>query len=134
MGIRVWVRDYAAVSLVRRDVWEQIAKGDCTLVLEQWAGRRLVGVNGAPLSVSGCKKVDIFLNGMPFKVMCVVTDDIVVEAILGLDFVNAHNGIIDCGSKSSPFRPEIFPFPFKCRVVHCSRIPSDLLSFQQRVR
>ncbi|KAL5468942.1 hypothetical protein EMCRGX_G030102 [Ephydatia muelleri] len=42
----------AAVSLVRRDVWEQIVKGDCALVLEQWAGRRLVGVNGAPLSKS----------------------------------------------------------------------------------
>ena len=44
----------AAVSLVRRDVWMQIVKGDCTLDLEQWAGRRLVGVNGA---VSGCKNV-----------------------------------------------------------------------------
>ena len=42
----------------------QIVKGDCTLVLEQWAGRRLVGVNGAPLSASGCKNVDIFLNGI----------------------------------------------------------------------
>ena len=75
------------------------------LVLEQWAGRRLVGVNGAPLSVSGCKKVDIFLKYFSdiFKVMCVVTDDIMVEAILGLDFVNAHNGIIDCGSKRLTF-------------------------------
>ena len=91
-GVDFVIDTGAAVSLVRRDVWEQIVKGDCTLVLEQWAGRRLVGVNGAPLSVSGCKKVNIFLNGMPFKVMCVVTDDIMVEAILGLDFVNAHAG------------------------------------------
>ena len=75
VGVDFVIDTGAAVSLVRRDVWEQIVKGDCTLVLEQWAGRRLVGVNGAPLSVSGCKKVDIFLNGMPFKVMCVVTDD-----------------------------------------------------------
>eukprot|EP00731_Ephydatia_muelleri_P035352 Em0116g4a len=67
VGVDFVIDTGAAVSLVRRDVWEQIVKGDCTLVLEQWAGRRLVGVNGAPLSVSGCKKVDIFLNGMPFK-------------------------------------------------------------------
>ena len=32
-------------------------KGDCTIVLEQWDGRRLAEVNGAPLSVSGCKIV-----------------------------------------------------------------------------
>eukprot|EP00731_Ephydatia_muelleri_P014897 Em0008g617a len=109
----------AAVSLVRRDVWEQIVKGDCTLVLEQWAGRRLVGVNGAPLSVSGCKKVDIFLNGMPFKVMCVVTDDIMVEAILGLDFVNAHNGIIDCGSKRLTFPSRNISVPLQMQSSSC---------------
>ena len=35
--------------------------------------------------------------------MCVVTDDIMVEAILGLDFVDAHNGVIDCGLKRLTF-------------------------------
>ena len=117
----------AAVSLVRRDVWEQIVKGDCTLVLEQWAGRRLVGVNGAPLSVSGCKKVDIFLNGMPFKVMCVVTDDIMVEAILGLDFVNAHNGIIDCGSKRLTFPSRNISVPLQMQSCPLQQNPIGLI-------
>ncbi|KAL5502521.1 hypothetical protein EMCRGX_G009314 [Ephydatia muelleri] len=114
----------AAVSLVRRDVWEQIVKGDCTLVLEQWAGRRHVG---APLSVSGCKKVDIFLNGMPFKVMCAVTDDIVVEAILGLDFVNAHNGIIDCGSKRLTFPSRNLSIPLQMQSCPLQQNPIGLI-------
>ena len=57
------------------------------------------------------------LNGMPFEVMCVVTDDIMVES---LDFVDAHNGVTDCGLKRLTF-----PSPFKaptCRVVHCRSI------------
>ena len=117
----------AAVSLVQRDVWEQIVKGDCTLVLEQWAGRQLVGVNGAPLSVSGCKKVDIFLNGMPFKVMCIVTDDIMVEAILGLDFVNAHNGIIDCGSKRLTFPSRNLSVPLQMQSCPLQQNPIGLI-------
>ena len=99
-------------------------KGDCTLVLEQWAGRRLVGVNGAPLSVSGCK---IFLNGMPFKVMCVVTDDIMVEAILGLDFVNAHNGIIDCGSKRLTFPSRNLSVPLQMQSCPLQQNPIGLI-------
>ena len=127
VGVDFVIDTGAAVSLVRRDVWEQIVKGDCTLVLEQWAGRRLVGVNGAPLSVSGCKKVDIFLNGMPFKVMCVVTDDIMVEAILGLDFVNAHNGIIDCGSKRLTFPSRNISVPLQMQSCPLQQNPIGLI-------
>eukprot|EP00731_Ephydatia_muelleri_P012982 Em0007g292a len=127
VGVDFVIDTGAAVSLVRRDVWEQIVKGDCTLVLEQWAGRRLVGVNGAPLSVSGCKKVDIFLNGMPFKVMCVVTDDIMVEAILGLDIVNAHNGIIDCGSKRLTFPSRNISVPLQMQSCPLQQNPIGLI-------
>ena len=127
VGVDFVIDTGAAVSLVRRDVWEQIAKGDCTLVLEQWAGRRLVGVNGAPLSVSGCKKVYIFLNGMPFKVMCVVTDDIMVEASLGLDFVNAHNGIIDCGSKRLTFPSRNLSVPVQMQSCPLQQNPIGLI-------
>eukprot|EP00731_Ephydatia_muelleri_P039226 Em1238g1a len=127
VGVDFVIDTGAAVSLVRRDVWEQIVKGDCTLVLEQWAGRRLVAVNGAPLSVSGCKKVDIFLNGMPFKVMCVVTDDIMVEAILGLDFVNAHNGIIDCGSKRLTFPSRNISVPLQMQSCPLQQNPIGLI-------
>ena len=105
------------MSLIRKDVWEEIVKGDCRLVLEKWAGRRLVGVNGAPLSVSGCKNVDIMLNGKPFKVMCVVTNDVMVEAILGLDFVDAHNGVIDCGAKTLTFPSRKLSIPLQSTQV-----------------
>ena len=64
-------------------------------VLEQYSEKKLVGVSGVPLSICGCGNVQVLLKGSPFMVTCIVTDDITVDAILGLDFLEANNYVID---------------------------------------
>eukprot|EP00731_Ephydatia_muelleri_P015802 Em0009g226a len=43
----------AAVSLLNASVWKGINNTKTHIVLQQWSGKKLVGVNGTPLSVKG---------------------------------------------------------------------------------
>ena len=54
----------AAVSLIREDVWSRISKLEDAHVhqLQEWKGKRLVGVNGSALSVKGFGKFLVFLE------------------------------------------------------------------------
>ena len=49
------------------------------------------------LYVGACGNVHFLLKSSPLMVTCIVTDDITVDAILGLDFLEANNCVIDCG-------------------------------------
>ena len=107
----------AAVSLIRKDVWTQLVNRDSTLVLEQWSGKKLVGVNGASLSICGCGNIQVLFKGTPFMVTCIVTDDITIEAILGLDFLEANSCVIDCGQKVLTFPSQKLSIPFLSKTT-----------------
>ena len=47
--------------------------------MEKWTGQTLVG---SALSVRGSVRLPLFLGGKQFNVTFVITDDIMVEAIL----------------------------------------------------
>ena len=68
-------------------------------MLQQWTGKKLVGVNGTALSVKGCVHVPVSIGGTEFEGTFAVLEDLVVDAILGLDFFQKHNCIIDSGEK-----------------------------------
>ena len=100
----------AAVSLIHEDVWSQISKLEDAQIsqLQEWKGKRLVGVNGSALSVKGFGKFLVFLGDRktPTQVTLIVTSDLTVhEAILGLglDFVDKHKCLIDCNMKTLTF-------------------------------
>ena len=76
----------AAVSLINTCVWNQIARAGHVAELQQWSGNRLVGVNGSPLSKKGFGYFDIVLGNKKIGAALIVTGDITVGAILGLDF------------------------------------------------
>ena len=107
----------AAVSLIRKDVWTQLVNRDSTLVLEQWSGKKLVGVNGASLSICGCGNIQVLFKGTPFMVTCIVTDDITIEAILELDFLEANSCVIDCGQKVLTFPSQKLSIPFLSKTT-----------------
>eukprot|EP00731_Ephydatia_muelleri_P036611 Em0289g3a len=94
----------AAVSLLSVNVWQRVA-GYCRVLppIEKWTGQTLVGVNGSALSVKGVAGLPLSLEGNIFNVPFVVTDDILVEAILGLDFVESNHCVIDCGHRNLTF-------------------------------
>ena len=58
-----------------------------------------MGVNGAPLSVKGCVHTCVLIGGTEFEGSFVVSDGLVVDAIVGLDFFQKHNCVIDSGKK-----------------------------------
>ena len=109
----------AAVSLIREDVWTRITKtaGVSLPELREWRGKRLVGVNGSPLSVRGFGKFQVFLGDrhLPAEVTLIITSDLTVqEAILGLDFVETYKCVIDCGRKTLSFPLESSSVNIQC--------------------
>eukprot|EP00731_Ephydatia_muelleri_P002094 Em0001g2094a len=74
-------------TLIREDVWVRISRtaGARVPKLQQWKGKRLVGINCSPLSVRGFGKVP----DTPIERHAATGDsDLTVhEAILGLNFV-----------------------------------------------
>ena len=47
----------AVVSLLNASVWKGINNTETHTVLQQWSGKKLVGINGTPLSVKWCELV-----------------------------------------------------------------------------
>ncbi len=106
----------AAVTLLRRDVWERTATAKAGWgTLTPWTGPRLVGVNGTALQVSGCKKVQLRIADNAYEALVIVVDTMTAEGILRLDFLQQNRCTIDLAEKilhladrraSLPLRPE----------------------------
>ena len=82
----------SAVTLVRRDLWDQIGSGATLRPCEH----RLVGVDGSPLKIHGSAHP---IGGVDFVTTVIVGDSLTTEAILGLDFLQEHRCTVDIGSK-----------------------------------
>ena len=54
-----------------------------------------MGINGTLLSVKGCVHTCVLIGGTEFEGSFVVSDGLVVDAIVGLDFIQKHNCVID---------------------------------------
>ena len=93
----------AAISLLSTDVWRRINTTGLPIVLQQWTGKKLVGVNGAPLCVKGCVHAHVSIGSIPFEGTFIVSGDLLVDAILGLDFIERHHCVIDCENKVLKF-------------------------------
>ncbi|KAL5486484.1 hypothetical protein EMCRGX_G018971 [Ephydatia muelleri] len=91
----------ATVSLLNVNMWNKI--DNTKLSLEQWTGKKLVGVNGTPLLVKGLTRAQVCIEGFEFVGNFVVSGELVVDAILGLDFLQQHNCVIDVGKKLLKF-------------------------------
>ena len=97
--LKLLVDTGAAVSLLSTDVWAKVTAAGSPIVLQQWTGQTLVGVNGAPLCVKGYLKARVSIGGSQFDACFVISSDLFVDAILGLDFIDLHNCVIDCKNK-----------------------------------
>ena len=85
----------AAVTLLRQDVWSQIAT--CTSELKPWPGPPLVSAGGTPLTIHGCTCMTLQLGGRDIQTKMVVVSPLTSEAILGIDFLQAQQALIDLG-------------------------------------
>ena len=85
----------AEITLLRRDVW----KGDLNGKLLPWYGCKLVGANGGTLNVVGMvRAMQLGLGGKMFAVDTVIVESLTSEGILGLDFLEKYECIIDAAN------------------------------------
>eukprot|EP00731_Ephydatia_muelleri_P000948 Em0001g948a len=85
----------AGITLLRRDVW----KGDLNGKLLPWYGCKLVGANGGTLNVVGMvRAMQLGLGGKMFAVDTVIVESLTSEGILGLDFLEIYECIIDAAN------------------------------------
>ena len=89
LPIQLMLDTGAAVSLVRKDVWDRLG-GAGIFGLEPWAGRHLVGVVGSTVPVHGATTLEVQLHADKVVIVdFVVVHSLRVESILGLDFLGA---------------------------------------------
>ena len=79
--------------------------------LQEWTGQTLVGVNENKLSVRGYSLIPISVKGKQLNAKFIITDDVKVDAILGLDFLKENHCMIDCSKRVITFPPKDFSLP-----------------------
>ena len=84
----------AAVTLLRTDIWDKIQRQKPS-ALNPWTGPKLVGADGRPLQVWGCKQLTVTIAGQKFESQVIIADSLTAEGILGLNFLQAHHCMID---------------------------------------
>lgn len=97
-------------SLLKSDRWKKISSAGTDFSLEQWTGKKLVGANGNPLSITGCVHASVSIRGAKFEVTFAVSSDLVVDGIIGLDFLHRHACVIDAGKKNA-FASHLLTYP-----------------------
>ena len=98
----------AAVSLLDINVWNAV-KGETTL--SPWDSPGLVGVVGTPLQMHGTKELRVDLGGRRYPMNVIVAESLRTEAILGLDFLDIHQGIIDVSRRNLNLTGHGSPIP-----------------------
>ena len=83
----------ASITVLDQTLWEQANRGGCSLA--PWTGRRLVGVEGTPLHLCGVSSVELKFAGETFHCPVLVAHSLTSNAILGLDFLEANNCILE---------------------------------------
>ena len=115
----------AAVTLVNIHVSTWV---HCKLSAEQdlmpWDQQRLVGVDGSPLQVKGSVSVPLNIGGHHFICPVVIVQGIKEEAaILGLDFLQNHQCVIDFQHHSLRFPERNTVVPLN-HTIQANMIPS----------
>ena len=87
----------SSVSLLSDQTWNAIA--DRAAPLADWSGRPLVGVEGSIIQIEGVAVLDMCFSGVMVKGEFVVAKSLNTEAILGLDFLEQNQCVINTKQK-----------------------------------
>ena len=83
----------AAVSLLDSKIWNRVKKSSDELI--QWSSPGLVGVGCTAIEVHGTAKLIVGFEGQPIDMDVVVADLGETEAIVGLDFLDTHQSVVN---------------------------------------
>ena len=93
-NVKFMIDTGAAVSLIREDTWEKVA-GSNRPTLTAWTGCQLVGAEGSPIEIKGIATLTFMIAGQRVHGDFLVTNRLNSEAILGLDFLEQNQCIIN---------------------------------------
>ena len=88
----------AAVSLISLNCWHEI--GESENELDKHRNPMLMGVDGSTLQMAETIKLQVHLEGRVFVMSVVVIESLQTAAIMGMDFLEINQGVMDAGSKS----------------------------------
>ena len=81
------------VSLLNKALWDKISRVDKEL--NPVVSHCIMGVDGMPIKVHGSVSIPITINGEDYKHKFIVAEQLINEAILGLDFMETNKCILD---------------------------------------
>ena len=112
----------AGVSLLNKDAWDKLKSKQDTIFPAM--SHRLVGVDGAPLNVLGSAIIPITISGLTFKHKFVIAEKITADAILGLDFLEANECVLNLAKGEIAIANKSIPLLAKSHnnEVCCSKI------------
>ena len=103
----------AAVTLINTSTWKRYQSTPHPKpIMQPWTRQQLVSVDGSPLKVSGtdCNRHSS-VGYIPFPISVVVVNDLTEDAILGLDFLQLYNCVIDIQSQKLLFPNQNISIP-----------------------
>ena len=87
-----------SITVLDKTFWEKANCRECSL--EPWTGRHLVGVEVTPLHICGVSNVELKFD---FPLPVLVARSLTLEAILGLDFLEANNCTLEMADRKLTF-------------------------------
>ena len=82
----------AGVCLLKDEVWNKVKpKGS---ILKPLKVHGLVRIDGIPIKVQGSATINLSIAGKTFNHDFIIANQITIDAILGLDFLESHNCMI----------------------------------------
>ena len=88
----------AGVCLLKDEVWNRVKPNGS--VLKPLKVHGLVGVDGVPIKVQGSATISLSIAGQKFNHDFVIANQITTDAIIGLDFLEAHKCILNMAEGS----------------------------------
>ena len=83
----------AGVCLLKDEVWNKVKPEGS--ILKPLKVHGLVGVDGIPIKVQGSATINLSIAGKTFNHDFIIANQITTDAILGLDFLESHNCILN---------------------------------------
>ena len=87
----------AGVSLLNGSIWDKCKSSE--IKLEPGVYQNLVGVDGHPIRVRGSVTVPVSIAGRSFQQQFIIADHITAEGILGVDFMERNNCVVDLAKR-----------------------------------
>ena len=128
-NIRFMLDTGASVSLLSDQTWSLIS--DQTASLASWGGRSLVGVEGSAIQIEGVATLNLCFSGVMVKGEFIVAKSLNTEAILGLDFLEQNQCVINTKQKVLHISGRALPLtsgqgsprsPVESNAVLCERL------------